>query len=319
MGTKLLIIGGVAGGATAAARARRLEEGAEIILFERGSHISYANCGLPYYIGEVIGSGDDLLVTTAQAFSERYNIEVRVCSEVTAIDRQHKHVVVRDLNTGDICEERYDKLILAPGAEPIKPPFEGVEVEAVFDLRTIPDAQAIKHYTDAKNPDSAVIVGGGYIGLEMAENLTRRGVKTTLIEMLDQVMVSLDYEMAAIVHAHLKEKGVACVLGNRVTSLSEENGRMSVSTDGGYHIECDMVISSIGIAPENKLARDADLAIGTRGGIVVDATMRTSDPHIYGWRRRGGQGLCHRSAHHDRACRSRKQTGPHRRGQRPGT
>jgi len=281
MGTKLLIIGGVAGGATAAARARRLEEGAEIILFERGSHISYANCGLPYYIGEVIGNRDDLLVTTAQAFSERYNIDVRVCSEVTAIDSQHKHVVVRDLNTGDTYEERYDKLILAPGAEPIKPPFEGVELEAVFDLRTIPDAEAIKHYTDAKNPDSAVIVGGGYIGLEMAENLTLRGVKTTIVEMLDQVMVALDYEMAAIVHAHLKEKGVACVLGNRVTSLSEENGRMSVSTDGGHHIECDMVISSIGIAPENKLARDAGLAIGTRGGIVVDATMRTSDPHIY--------------------------------------
>jgi NADPH-dependent 2,4-dienoyl-CoA reductase/sulfur reductase-like enzyme/rhodanese-related sulfurtransferase len=281
MGTKLLIIGGVAGGATAAARARRLDEGAEIILFERGSHISYANCGLPYYIGEFIGSRDDLLITTPWAFGERYNIDVRICSEVTAIDSQHKHVAVRNLNTGDTYEEHYDKLVLAPGAEPIKPPFDGVELEAIFNLRTIPDAEGIKNYTDAKNPDSAVIVGGGYIGLEMAENLTLRGVKTTIIEMLDQVMASLDYEMAAVVHAHLKEKGVRCVLGNRVTSVSEENGRISVSTDGGHHIECDMVISAIGVTPENKLARDAGLAIGTQGGIVVDATMRTSDPHIY--------------------------------------
>lgn len=281
MGTKLLIIGGVAGGATAAARARRLDEGAEIILFERGSHISYANCGLPYYIGGAIKNREDLLVTTPKKFMERYNIDVRVCSEVTAIDSQHKHIAVRDLNTGDTCEERYDKLILAPGAEPIKPPFEGVELEAIFNLRTIPDAEGIKNYTDAKNPESAVIVGGGYIGLEMAENLTLRGVKTTIIEMLDQVMTSLDYEMAAIVHAHLKEKGVHCVLGNRVTSLSEENGRIGILTNGGHHIDCDMVISSIGVTPENKLARDAGLEVGTRGGIVVDATMRTSDPDIY--------------------------------------
>jgi NADPH-dependent 2,4-dienoyl-CoA reductase/sulfur reductase-like enzyme/rhodanese-related sulfurtransferase len=282
MRAKLLIIGGVAGGATAAARARRLDEGAEIILFERGSHISFANCGLPYYIGEAIGSRDDLLITTPQAFGERYNIDVRICSEVVAIDRKHKYVSVKNLETGDTYEEKYDKLILAPGAEPIKPPFEGIELEAIFNLRTIPDAEGIKNYTDAKNPESAVVVGGGYIGLEMAENLTLRGVKTTIIEMLDQVMASLDHEMAAIVHAHLKEKGVHCVLGNRVTSLSKENGRIGVSTDGGHHIECDMVISSIGVTPENKLARDAGLVIGTRGGIVVDATMRTSDPDIYG-------------------------------------
>jgi NADPH-dependent 2,4-dienoyl-CoA reductase/sulfur reductase-like enzyme/rhodanese-related sulfurtransferase len=281
MGVKLLIIGGVAGGATAAARARRLDEGAEIILFERGGHISFANCGLPYYVGGAIKNRDDLLVTTPQKFMERYRIDVRVCSEVVAIDRMHNQIEVRNLNPGDIYKERYDKLILAPGAEPIKPPFEGIELEAIFNLRNIPDSEAIKNYVDVNNPGSAVIVGGGYIGLEMAENLTLRGVRTIIIEMIDQVMASLDYEMAAIVHAHLKEKGVHCVLGNRVTSLSKENGRICVSTNGGHHIECDMVISSIGVTPENKLARDAGLEIGTRGGIVVDATMRTSDPDIY--------------------------------------
>ena len=192
MGTKLLIIGGVAGGATAAARARRLDEDAEIILFERGGHISFANCGLPYYIGGAIKNREDLLVTTPQKFMERYAIDVRACSEVIAIDRMHKQVEVRNLNPSDTYKERYDKLILAPGAEPIKPPFEGIELEAIFNLRNIPDSEAIKNYVDVKNPESAVVVGGGYIGLEMAENLTLRGVKTTIIEMLDQVMASLD-------------------------------------------------------------------------------------------------------------------------------
>jgi NADPH-dependent 2,4-dienoyl-CoA reductase/sulfur reductase-like enzyme/rhodanese-related sulfurtransferase len=281
MGTKLLIIGGVAGGATAAARARRIDEHAEIILFERGEHISFANCGLPYYIGEVIKRRSSLLVTTPRAFRERYNIDVRICSEVTAIDTKRKCVEVRDLRQGTTYKEPYDKVILAPGAEPIKPPFEGIELNHVFNLRNIPDAENIKRHVDLERPDSAVIVGGGYIGLEMADNLTRRGVNTTIVEMLDQVMITLDYEMAALVHAHLKEKGVACMLGNRVTSLSKNSGRIMVSTDNGYDIECDMLISCIGVTPENKLARDAGLTIAKRGGITVDATMKTSDPDIY--------------------------------------
>ena len=281
MATKLLIIGGVAGGATAAARARRIDERAEIILFERGEYISFANCGLPYYIGGVIKNREDLLVTLPQAFRERYNIDVRVFSEVIAIDRNNKYVEVMDVNTSATYKENYSKIILAPGAEPIKPPFESNGREGIFNLRNISDSDSIKAYIDTKKPKSAVIVGGGYIGLEMTENLVFRGVKVTIIEMRDHVMAPLDYEMAALVHAHLKEKGVRCELGNRVKSLSHEGDQIIVSTDKGHHIECDMVISSIGVTPENKLARDAGLAIGSCGSILVDATMRTSDPDIY--------------------------------------
>jgi len=281
MATKLLIIGGVAGGATAAARARRIDERAEIILFERGEYISFANCGLPYYIGGVIKNREDLLVTLPQAFRERYNIDVRVFSEVIAIDRNNKHVEVMNLNTGATYKENYGKIILAPGAEAIKPPFESNGREGIFNLRNIPDSDSIKAYIDTKKPKSAVIVGGGYIGLEMAENLVLRGVKVTIIEMRDHVMAPLDYEMAALVHAHLKEKGVRCELGNHVKSLSHKGNQIIVSTNKGHYIECDMVISSIGVTPENKLARDAGLAIGSCGSILVDATMRTSDPDIY--------------------------------------
>lgn len=218
MATRLLIIGGVAGGATAAARARRLDERAEIILFERGEHISFANCGLPYYIGQVIKKREDLLVTTARAFKERYNIDVRIFSEVIAIETKNKQVKVKNLKTGETYKESYDKIILSPGAEAFKPPLKGIELNNIFNLRNIPDSDLIKAHIDTKSPKSAVIVGGGFIGLEMAENLVHRGVKTTIVEMLDQVMVPLDYEMAAIVHAHLKEKGIICELGNGVES-----------------------------------------------------------------------------------------------------
>jgi len=281
MGTKLLIIGGVAGGATAAARARRLDERAEIILFERGEHISFANCGLPYYIGEVIKTREDLLVTTAEAFRDRYNIDVRIFSEVTAIDIKNKQVEVNNIKTRETYKESYDKIILSPGAEPVKPPFKGIELENIFNLRTIPDSERIKEHVDTKRSESAVVVGGGFIGLEMAENLVRRGVKTTIVEILDQVMAPLDYEMAAIVHAHLKEKGIICELGNGVESFSKKADRIIVVTNKGHSIECDIVILAIGIKPENKLAIEAGLKIGKRGGIKVDATMRTSDPDIY--------------------------------------
>ena len=281
MTTKLLIIGGVAGGATAAARARRLDEHAEIILFERGEHISFANCGLPYYIGEVIKDREDLFVTTPEAFRDRYDIDIRIFSEVVAIDTKNKHIEAKNLKTGEQYKETYDKIILSPGAEPVKPPFRGVDLDGIFNLRTVPDSDRIKAHVDNEKPQSAVIVGGGFIGLEMAENLVLRGVNTTIVEMLDQVMAPLDLEMAAMVHAHLKEKGVACELGQSVQSFSKKGNRIIVSTDKGHDIACDLVILSIGIKPENRLARGAGLQIGERGGIKVDATMRTSDPDIY--------------------------------------
>jgi len=278
---KLLIIGGVAGGATAAARARRLDEHAEIIVFERGEHISFANCGLPYYIGRVIKDRDALLVTTKDAFSQRYKIEIRNFSEVIAIDRSRKMVEIKDLKKGETYEESYDKIILSPGAKPLRPPIEGIGLDNIFNLKDIPDSDLIKSHLDKKNPRSAVIVGGGFIGLEMAENLHLRGVKTTIIEMLDQVMAPLDFEMAAHVLAHLKEKGVSCVLGTGVTSFSERDSHLMVTTSDGKHYESDLVILSIGIRPENRLAREAGLEIGNRGGIKVDASMKTSDPDIF--------------------------------------
>jgi NADPH-dependent 2,4-dienoyl-CoA reductase/sulfur reductase-like enzyme/rhodanese-related sulfurtransferase len=278
---KLLIIGGVAGGATAAARARRLNERAEIILFERGGYISFANCGLPYYIGGVIKKRNDLLVTTPEAFKKRYNIDIRIFSEVLRIDRTNKEVEVRNGATGEEYREGYDKIILSPGAEPMRPPIDGIELENIFNLRSIPDSDRIKGFVDNAKPASAVVVGAGFIGLEMVENLADRGVKTTVVEMLDQVMAPLDYEMAAFVHAHLKEKGVDCRLGCAVTGFSKDGDRIIVSTDKAGKIPCDVVILSIGIRPENRLARDAGIEIGPRGGIKVNTLMMTSDPDIF--------------------------------------
>ncbi len=281
MTTRLLIIGGVAGGATAAARARRMNEDAEIILFERGKHISFANCGLPYYIGEVIKERNKLLVTTAKDFKKRYRIDVRIFSEVVAIDRDKKEVKIKNQQTGEFYSESYDKIILSPGAEPLKPPLQGVHMENIFSVRSLSDSDLIKAYVDDRKPEKAVIVGGGFIGLEMAENLERRGVKTTIVEMLDQVMPSMDREMAAIIQNHLKEKKVGLHMGDGVSAFSKRGEKILVATDKGNEIECDMVILSIGVRPENILAKEAGLELGARGGIKVDATMRTSDPHIY--------------------------------------
>jgi NADPH-dependent 2,4-dienoyl-CoA reductase/sulfur reductase-like enzyme/rhodanese-related sulfurtransferase len=278
---KLLIIGGVAGGATAAARARRLNENAEIVLFERGEYISFANCGLPYYIGEVIKERDSLLVTTVADFKNRYAIDIRIFTEVTAIDRKNKQVQIKNLQTGELYVESYDKIILSPGAEPFKPSIDGIDLDNIYNLRNIPDSDKIKQCVDEKKPESAVVVGGGFIGLEMAENLAIRGVRTTIVEKLDQVMPSLDIEMASFMSAHLKEKGVTCILGDGISSFSESNGRLTAHTDKGRHLECDLVILSIGVKPENKLAKDAGLEIGSRGGIKVRATMQTSDDDIY--------------------------------------
>ena len=278
---KLLIIGGVAGGATAAARARRLNEDAEIVLFERGEYISFANCGLPYYIGNVIEERDSLLVTTVADFKKRYAIDIRIFTEVTAIDRKNKTVEVKNLRTGESYQESYDKIILSPGAEPFKPPIEGIGLDNIFNLRNIPDSDRIKKFVDEKKPESAVIVGGGFIGLEMAENLAVRGIKTSIIEKLDQVMPSLDFEMASFMSAHLKEKGVACILGDGIRSFSKNGNQLIVHTENGRHLECDLAVLSIGVKPENRLAREAGLDIGKRGGVKVSATMQTSDPDIY--------------------------------------
>jgi NADPH-dependent 2,4-dienoyl-CoA reductase/sulfur reductase-like enzyme/rhodanese-related sulfurtransferase len=281
MDTKLLIIGGVAGGATAAARARRLNERAKIIILERGEHISFANCGLPYYIGGVIKYRDNLLVTTPEDFQARYDVEVRINSEVLSIATDKLEIVIRDSKSGGIYTESYDTIILAPGAEPVMPPIPGVDLDGVFHLRDIPDSDKIKQVIGLKKTTSAVVVGGGFIGLEMAENLVIRGIETTVLEMGNQVMAPLDTEMAAIVHAHLKYRGVNLALGQRVKSIVSKDGQLWVSTEQAREFGCDLVISAIGVTPENRLAKEAGLKLGPRGHIQVDATMRTSNPHIY--------------------------------------
>ena len=281
MGLRLLIVGGVAGGATAAARARRIDENAEIIVFERGEHISFANCGLPYYIGNVIKGRNSLLVTKPQDFMKRYRIDVRVFHEVTSIDRENKQVKVTDLKSGRTYTENYDNLILSPGAEPARPRIEGIDLEGIFSLRNIPDSDSIKAFVDRNSPRQAVVIGGGFIGIEMAENLARRGVRTTIVEMLDQVMPQFDYEMAGLIHAHLEDKGVTLMLGDSLKSFTFEEGRIRVDTTKGCSELFDLAVVSMGIRPENALARDTGLMLSDKGHIVVDSSLATSDPHIY--------------------------------------
>lgn len=278
---KLVIVGGVAGGATAAARARRLDEHARIVLLERGEFISFANCGLPYYVGGAIRERGSLLVTTAEAFAARYRVEVRTLSEVRAIDRAGKTILVRNVLTGEESPEPYDKLILSPGAEPVKPPIPGLDRENVFSLRTIPDADRINAWIDAQKPSSAVVVGGGFIGLEMAENLMRRGIRTTILEKLGQVLPPLDPEMASLVHKALKRNGVGLELGDGLAAVEGTGSDLVVTTEKGARLACGMVVMSVGIRPENVLAKEAGLALCDRGHIRVNAAMRTSDRDIY--------------------------------------
>ncbi|MEQ6391048.1 CoA-disulfide reductase [Bacillaceae bacterium S4-13-58] len=280
MKKKIVIIGGVAGGATAAARLRRLDEESTIVLFERGEYISFANCGLPYYIGETIQQREKLLVQTVEGMSKRFNLDIRNFSEVTKINRDRKTITVTNLVTHEEYEESYDVLILSPGAKPIVPPIPGLqEASNIFTLRNIPDTDRIKAFVDDKAPKEAVVVGGGFIGLEMAENLVDRGVKVTLVEMANQVMAPLDYEMAAIVHKHLEEKGVRLILEDGVKSF--ENPGKQVVLSSGTSIDTDVIILSIGVKTENSLAIDSGLEVGERGGIKVNEYLQTSDESIY--------------------------------------
>jgi NADPH-dependent 2,4-dienoyl-CoA reductase/sulfur reductase-like enzyme/peroxiredoxin family protein/rhodanese-related sulfurtransferase/TusA-related sulfurtransferase len=279
---KVIIIGGVAGGASTAARLRRMDEKAEIIILERGPYISFANCGLPYHIGEVIEDRDKLLVVTPEKLKAMMNIDSRIRNEVTGIDRAKKIVTVKNLETGETYEEGYDKLVLSPGAAPIVPPLPGVDLPGVFTLRNLPDMDRIKAFVDEKKPARAVVVGGGFIGLEIAENLVDRGVQVTLIEMLDQVMAPIDYEMAALVHQHLTFKRIRLALGDGLKAISTgDAGWLDVELSSGRKVDAEMAILSIGVRPENQLAKDAGLELGVRGTIVTNEHMQTSDPDIY--------------------------------------
>ncbi len=278
---RIVIVGGVAGGASAAAKARRMSEDAEITLLERGNDISFANCGLPYHVGGVIADRARLLVQNPQAMRQRFAIDVRTRSEVIRVNRQAKTVTVHDKAKDRQYDQPYDTLILSPGAEPIRPPIPGADHKRVFTLRSLADMDAIKATVDAGELKSAVVVGGGYIGLEMTEVLVHRGLAVSLVELELQVMGPIDPEMAAPLHEHLRQKGVDLCLHNSVTTIQEQDGRLEVLLSNGQVIPCGLVILAVGVRPEIKLAAEAGLTIGPRKGIVVDDHMRTSDPDIY--------------------------------------
>lgn len=277
---KILIIGGVAGGATAAARLRRLDEHAEIIMFEKGAFISFANCGLPYYIGGEIKEKSALTLQTPQSFKARFNVDVRILSEVIELHPDKKSIRVRDIQKNETYNETYDKLILSMGADAIKPNIEGILSDKVFTLRNIPDTYKIKDYIEQKKPKSAVVVGGGFIGVEMTENLHSAGLAVTLVEMADQVLAPIDYDMASDVHRHMESKGVRLSLGNAVRSIMDLGHHLKVSLNSG-EIETDMLIMAIGVKPDTKLAKDAGIVLNDRGSIIVDDFMRTNFPDIY--------------------------------------
>ncbi|OGX03877.1 MAG: CoA-disulfide reductase [Omnitrophica bacterium RIFCSPLOWO2_02_FULL_44_11] len=280
---RILIVGGVAGGASCAARVRRLSEDAEIVIFERGPYVSFANCGLPYYVGGEIPEEGKLLVASPALFKKRMNIEVRLKQEVVRIDRAKSEIEVKDLETGNSLHERYDALVLSPGAIPIRSPLPGIDLAGIFTLRTIPDAREIKLWIQQRKAKRAVIVGGGFIGLEMAENLTALGLKVSIIEMQNQVLPPFDPEMVSGIQGHLKEKGVDVYLKEAVAGFEEKSsgGAIRVLTKSGVKMETDLVLLSIGLRPDVKLAQEAGLMFGKRGGIEVDQQMRTSDLKIW--------------------------------------
>ena len=278
---KIVIVGGVAGGATAAARIRRLDEQAEIVVFERSGYVSYANCGLPYYIGGVIEDGEELTLQTPESFWARFRVDMRVHHEVTAIHPQEKTVSVRNLETGEEFEESYDKLLLSPGARPTQPPLPGMDMEQLFTLRTVEDTFRIKNYINEKHPKSAVLAGGGFIGLELAENLRRLGLDVTIVQKPKQLMNPFDPDMAALLHSEVRRHGVKLALGHLVEGFAERDGGVDVLLENAAPLHADMVVLAIGVTPDSHLAREAGLELGIRGSILVNDRMETSVPDIY--------------------------------------
>ena len=278
---KVVIVGGVAGGATAAARIRRLDEQAQIVVFERSGYISYANCGLPYYIGGVIEDPEDLTLQTPESFYSRFRIYMKVHHEVTAIHPDKKTVSVKNLETGEKFEESYDKLILSPGAKPVWPGLPGMDSDKLFTLRTVEDTFRIKDFVDQNKPKSAVMVGGGFIGLEVAENLRELGIDVTIVQRPKQLMNPFDADMASFIHAEMRKHGVKLALGYSVDGFEEKDDGINVLLKDQPSIHADMVVLAIGVTPESTLARDAGLALGMKGSILVNDRMETSAPDIY--------------------------------------
>ena len=279
--SNVVIIGGVAGGASCAARLRRLDENANIVLLERGEYISYANCGLPYYIGGTIKSRDALLVMNPKAMKRKFNIDVRVKNEALSIDRERKVVSVKNLETGEVYELPYDTLVIATGSSPMRPPIPGIDSPRVQTLWTVPDTDRIYELVHGSDIKKVAVIGGGFIGLEMADNLHEAGMEVSIVEALDQVMAPLDFEMAQMLHANIQKNGVDLHLGDGVASFEDTGEHVTVVLQSGAKVDADLVILSIGVRPNSALAKDAGLTLNARGGIVVDQTLRTSDPSIY--------------------------------------
>ena len=278
---KVVIVGGVAGGATAAARIRRLDEQAEIVVFERSGFISYANCGLPYYIGSVIEDPEDLTLQTPESFFRRFRISMKVHHEVTAIHPDRKTVTVRNLETGAVFEESYNKLLLSPGAKPVRPNLPGIDSEKLFTLRTVEDTFRIKDFVTKNSPKSAIMVGGGFIGLEVAENLRHLGLDVTIVQRPRQLMNPFDADMASFIHAELRKHGVKLALGHSVEGFTDRDDGLDVLLKDAPPLHADMVVLAIGVSPESALAKDAGLALGIKGSILVNDRMETSVPDIY--------------------------------------
>ncbi len=277
---KVVIVGGVAGGASAAARLRRLNEAADIVLLERGPYISYANCGLPYYVGGEITDREELTLQTPESFFDRFHVDVRIHSEAVAIDPALRTVTVKDLSDGHTYQESYDDLILSPGAEPVVPPLPGVSDPRVFTLRTIPDTLRIRAFIEDNHPRHAVVVGGGAIGMEMAENLNKAGLWVTVVELMDHVIAPLDFDIATDVHKYAQQKGIKLLLNTGVKAIIQEDDGLIVQA-GSESLPADMVLLSVGVRPESGLAKAAGLGLSPKGAILTDEHMRTSDPHIY--------------------------------------
>lgn len=278
---KVVIVGGVAGGATAAARIRRLDESAQILVFERSGYVSYANCGLPYYIGGVITDSEELTLQTPESFWERFRVEMKIRHEVTAIHPEQKTVTVRNLETGAVFEESYDKLLLSPGARPTQPDLPGIGLDRLFTLRTVEDTFRIHDFIRQQKPRSVVLAGGGFIGLELAENFREQGMEVTIVQRPRQLMSPFDPEMAAFLHAKMRKKGIRLMLGSSVEGFQEKSGTIQVLLKGEEPVSADMAVLAIGVTPDTPLAREAGLELGIKGSILVNDRMETSAPDIY--------------------------------------